>query len=123
MGHIPQLAFARVVAIWDLIGPLVASEVQLEKEEHEYTFVLHAKGKDGENVIVQEHRRRDGRRGTVWSMTGTKGSTYVPQKREREDLFGMDLDRALQRIPSAVHISDIFGFLDQVHTMTYGNKK
>ncbi|MAA79637.1 MAG: hypothetical protein CL916_10290 [Deltaproteobacteria bacterium] len=120
--HIPQLSFGRIVAIWDLVGPLIASEVQLEKNAHSYTFILHAKGKNGEKVVLREQREKERKRDTVWRMTGAKGETYQPQKRIKEDLFGIDLDRVLQNISSDVRISDILGFLDTVHVMTYGTE-
>ena len=33
LEHIPQLAFGRIAALWDLFGPLTAQRVLLEKED------------------------------------------------------------------------------------------
>ena len=70
-------------------------------------------------MVLTESREEGGSRSTTWSMTATNGVIHIPPKREREDLFGMDLHRILHKIPSDVNISDIFGFLDRVHAMTY----
>ena len=123
LSRVPLLAFGRIAAIWDLFGPLRVTEVTLDKTSHSYTFTLQAKGRLGEDVFLRERRAEGMSRSTAWSMTRSNGELFFPPARTKENLFGVDLERILQRTPSDVNISDVFAFLDHVHAMTYGDRK
>lgn len=111
-GYLPQLSFGRVAALWDLFGPLRIDNVQAKSESHQYRFTLSARGKNGEDILLQEHRKENGSRRTVWNMMGDN-EVFVPPETSTKDLFGVDLDRILNRVPCDVSLEDIFGFLDK----------
>lgn len=121
-GNIPQLSFGRIAALWDLCGPLSICDVQLIQEPTQYTWTLLAKGSGDVDVLLREHREESGKRSADWIMKGA-GVEYTPPKRLREDLFAVDLERILHRIPCDVSILEVYGFLDKVHAILHEKNK
>ena len=50
-------------------------------------------------------------------MISDQGSEFTPVVTQRKDLFKIDLDRVLRGESSGVNLDDVFGFLDEIHSL------